>query len=176
MTGLEFAELFAQFCLLSLLSIGGYVTVLPDVHRHLVEQRQWLDEAGFAQAVALGQSAPGPNILVIGVLGWAAAGPLGLVACLGGILLPSSLLVLRVGRWARANREHALQRAFQTGSAPLVLGLSLASAALLATPFLHAVSAWLLLLGVALATIQAPRVPPVAWIALGALAGALGLI
>ncbi len=158
----DFLLLSAQFGLLSLLSIGGYATVLPDAQRYLVGQRGWLDEASFAQAVALGQVAPGPNILIFGVLGWMAAGWPGLIACLGGILLPSTLLVWQAGRWARKNREHAMLIAFQTGSAPLVLGLTLASGGLLAV--------------VALGSALRPRWPPLLWLALGAAAGGLGLL
>lgn len=175
----EFLLLALQFALLSLLSIGGYATVLPDVQRQLVVERGWLSEAGFAQAVALGQSAPGPNIMVIGVLGWMAAGPLGLLACLGGILLPSTLLVWRFSRWAGANREHRLLRAFQIGAAPLVLGLTLASGWLLARPVLDNqrwASGLLLLAATAIGSAWRPKLPPLAWLAGGALLGGLGLV
>lgn len=176
MTWTDLPLLAAQFALLSLLSIGGYATVLPDVHRQLVLERGWLDDAGFAQSVALGQSAPGPNIMVIGVLGWMAAGPLGLLACLGGILLPSTLLVWRVSRWARDNGQNPLLRAFQIGTAPLVLGLTLASGWLLARPLLvsERVAGGMLLLGVVAAgSAIRPKWAPLMWIGLGALAGML---
>jgi chromate transporter len=176
MTPSDWLGLFAQFLLLSLLTIGGYATVLPDAHRVLVTQRGLLDEAGFAQAVALGQVAPGPNILVIGMLGWTAAGWAGLAACLVGILLPSTLLVAAVSRWVRGHREHAALRAFQVGSAPLVLGLTLASGGLLALPFLHSAGAVLLLLAVAVGVALQPRWPPLGWLALGAAAGAAGWV
>lgn len=179
MSGIEFAQLAAQFALLSLLSIGGYATVLPDVHRQLVLERGWLSEAGFAQAVALGQSAPGPNILVIGVLGWVAAGPLGLLACLGGILLPSTLLVWRFSRWAGENREHPALLAFQTAAAPVVLGLTFASGCLLALPAWDGpqpLAGLLLLAAVAIGSALRPRLPPLAWLLLGAGLGGLGLV
>lgn len=176
MTVIDFLGLFAQFLLLSLLSIGGYATVLPDAHRALVDERGWLDEAGFSQSVALGQVVPGPNFLVFGMLGWSAAGWAGVVACLGGILLPSSLLVARVSPWVRTHREHPWLRAFQVGSAPLVLGLVLASAWLLARPTLDGPAAALLLLAVAVGTALRPRWPPLGWLGLGALAGAAGLV
>lgn len=176
MTLSDFLGLFAQFLLLSLLSIGGYATVLPDAHRALVSERAWLDEAGFSQAVALGQVVPGPNFLVFGMLGWSAAGWPGVIACLGGILLPSSLLVARVSPWVRTHREHPLLRAFQVGSAPLVLGLVLASAWLLAKPSLDGVAAALLLLVVAIGAALRPRWPPLGWLALGAVAGAAGMV
>lgn len=179
MSASDFLLLAAQFALLSLLAVGGVATVLPEAHRQLVVERGWLSEAGFAQAVALGQAAPGPNIIVIAVLGWMAAGWLGLIACLGGILLPSTLLVWRVSRWARRNREQPLLRAFQTGAAPLVLGLTLASGWLLARPVLVS-ERWagglLLLAACAIGSACRPRLPPLVWLAGGALLGGLGLV
>lgn len=174
MSGPDLLGLFAQFLLLSLLTIGGYATVLPDAHRVLVMQRGLLDEAGFAQAVALGQVAPGPNILVIGMLGWTAAGWAGLAACLVGILLPSTLLLAAVSRWVRGHRDNVWLRAFHVGSAPLVLGLTLVSGGLLALPFVHRANSLVLLGAVALGVALKPRWPPLGWIALGAAAGVAG--
>ncbi len=171
----ELAAVAGQFALLSLLSIGGVNAILADSQRILVLQRGWLDEAGFAQAVALGQAAPGPNIMVVGVLGWMAAGPAGLLACLGGVLLPSTLLVWRYARWAEANRQHPLLLAFQRGCAPLVLGLSLSGAWVLVQPYTQAGwPAWALVAGVAIGTART-KLPPLAWLALGAAGGAAGL-
>lgn len=168
----EFLSLFLHACLLSLLTIGGYATVLPDLHRQLVVERGWLTDAAFAQGVALGQVVPGPNILVMGVLGWLAAGWQGLTACLLGILLPSTLLVWRASRWVRVNQDHPLLRAFQTGSAPLVLGLTLASGWLLARPMLENPRDGLLLLAVVLGSAWRPKGPPLLWLGLGAAWGA----
>lgn len=176
MSLIEFLGLAAHFALLSLLTVGGYTTVLPEVHRQLVLQRGWLDEAAFSQTVALGQAAPGPNIIVISLLGYAAAGWMGLLACLGGILLPSLLLILRFGRWARAHPEHRGLRSFQQGAAPLVLGLSLASAGLLAQPLLQGLAGLLLFAAVALGSALRPKTLPLLWLAAGAAAGYLGLV
>lgn len=176
MSGADWLALFLQCCALSLLTIGGYATVLPDLHRQLVVERGWLGDAAFAQGVALGQVVPGPNILVVGVLGYLGAGWMGLTACLAGILLPSSLLVWRASRWVREQREHRLLRAFQLGSAPLVLGLTLASGWLLARPVYEGGPDALLLAAVALGSAWRPKWPPLAWLALGALAGACDLL
>lgn len=166
-----FLDLFLQCALLSLLTIGGYATVLPDLQRQLVDQRHWLSELDFAQGVALGQAIPGPNILVVGVLGWMAAGWPGLLAMLVGILLPSSLLMWRAARWVRERRDHPWLRAFQAGSAPLVLGLTLASAWLLARPMLAGWGDALALVLIAAGSAWRPKSPPLLWLALGALAG-----
>jgi chromate transporter len=177
MTGVDFLTLAAQFGLLSLLSIGGVSAILADSQRILVVQHGWLTEAQFAHGVAIGQAAPGPNILVVAVLGWMAAGPLGLLACLGGVLLPSTLLVWRFSAWARRNPKHRGLQAFQAGSAPLVLGLTLSGCVVLAQPYMPHSSAWAWVLLVLVAVGSAKtRLAPVLWLALGAVAGAAGWV
>lgn len=177
MTAAQFIELAGQFALLSLLSIGGVSAILADSQRLLVVEHRWLTEAQFAQGVAIGQAAPGPNILVVAVLGWMAAGPLGLLACLGGILLPSTLLVWRFSAWARRNPAHRGLKAFQAGSAPLVLGLTVSGSVVLAQPYLpHSTAAGWALLAVVAVGSALTRLAPLAWLVLGAAAGAWGWV
>ena len=114
MSGADWLALFLQCCALSLLTIGGYATVLPDLHRQLVVERGWLGDAAFAQGVALGQVVPGPNILVVGVQGYLGAGWMGLTTCLAGILLPSSLLVWRASRPKACDQPGALMKSLTT--------------------------------------------------------------
>lgn len=174
MNATDLLQVAGQFALLSLLSIGGVNAILADSQRILVSQHRWLDDAGFAQAVALGQAAPGPNILLVAVLGWMGAGPWGLLACLGGVLIPSTLLVWRFSRWAGAHQQHAALLAFQRGCAPLVLGLTLAGAWVLAKPYGQSGwPAWALVALVAVGTART-KLPPLAWLALGAAGGVAG--
>ena len=53
----------------------------------------WITDAQFTASIALAQAAPGPNVLFVAVLGWNVAGPLGALATMIGILLPSTVLV-----------------------------------------------------------------------------------
>ena len=66
----ELATLFLHFVSLSLMSIGGAVTTVPEMHRFLVSEQAWLSEGQFSNAIALAQAAPGPNVLFVAVLGW----------------------------------------------------------------------------------------------------------
>src|SRR5260221_14738732 len=50
---------------LSLIAVGGAITVLPEMHRGVVEVHGWMSGAQFADLFALAQAAPGPNILVV---------------------------------------------------------------------------------------------------------------
>ncbi|MCY4747384.1 chromate transporter [Pelomonas sp. UHG3] len=128
-------ELFLHFLTLSLLSIGGAISTVPEMHRFLVDRTGWLTEAGFTSSIALAQAAPGPNVLFVAVLGFNVAGLQGAAAAMAGILLPSTVLTLAATRWMRANRGHLALRAFSAGLMPLTLGLVFATGWLLALPF-----------------------------------------
>lgn len=130
-------SLFLHFMTLSLLSIGGAITTVPEMHRYLVDRQGWLSEELFTSSIALAQAAPGPNILFVAVLGYNVAGLAGAAAAMAGIMLPSSVLTVTATRWARAHRDDLKVRAFSAGMMPLTLGLIVATGWLLALPFLR---------------------------------------
>lgn len=135
----EWLEFLSQFVALSLLSVGGAITVASDLHRRLVIEHAWLTDSQFSASIALAQAAPGPNLLFVALMGWHAglnAGGypqalLGLSLALLGILLPSSVLTMAATRWARRHHQDRAVRAFKQGMAPVVIGLMCATAAVL---------------------------------------------
>ena len=173
----DLAALFAHFLLLSLLAIGGAITTAPDMHRYLVAERGWLDDAQFTSSVALAQAAPGPNLLFVAVLGWNIAGAAGVLATMLGILIPSTTIALAASRWARERRETIGVRAFAAGMAPITLGLLFATGWVLAEPFVgdpqHRAGA-LALIAISVAVMLRTTWSPVWLVGLGAVAGALG--
>ena len=66
----DWLSLLAQFMMLSLLSVSGAITTVPDMHRYLVDQNRWLTDAQFTSSIAIAQAAPGPNVLFVGLMGW----------------------------------------------------------------------------------------------------------
>lgn len=180
MTTLSAADLFGlfgHFMLLSLLSVGGAIATAPDMHRYIVAERHWLDDAQFTTSVALAQAAPGPNVLFVAVLGWNVGGAAGVLATMSGILLPSTVLSLGANRWGTKRRDSRGARAFTSGLTPLTLGLLLATGWLLAEPYVvdptHRLAA-LGLMAVTVAAMVGTRASPMWLIGLGAAAGALG--
>ena len=175
----DLADLFLRFLMLSLLSIGGAMSTAPEMHRYLVADRGWLNDAEFTTAIALAQAAPGPNVLFVPVLGFQAAGVPGAAAALIGILLPSTLLSLGVSRWGSRRRDTPGVRAFTAGLAPLTVGLMFATGWLLSLPFIgepaHRLGA-LVLIAATMVTTFRTRLAPIWMIAVGALAGVLGWI
>lgn len=175
----EFLGLFAQFLLLSLLSIGGAISTAPEMHRYLVLQKGWLSDTQFTGSIALAQAAPGPNILFVAVLGWNAAGWMGALVCMLGIMLPSTTLVLAATRWAREHQQSRPVRAFTAGMAPLTLGLLLATGWLLALPYVAEPShrlATLALIAVTVLMVLKTRIGLVWLVLAGGALGALGVV
>ncbi|MBI5257528.1 MAG: chromate transporter [Burkholderiales bacterium] len=170
----QLLQLLGHFMLLSMLAVGGAITTAPDMQRYLVHQQGWLSDAQFTASVAIAQSAPGPNILFVALVGLNVAGLAGLLATMVGILLPSSLLAWGVGRLRRQRRDAIALRAFTAGLTPLTLGLLVSTGwVLLAPTRAHWGSAVLVLLTVVV--MLRTKLSPLWLIALGAVAGMLGL-
>jgi chromate transporter len=171
----DLLELFARFLLMSLLAIGGGITVVPEMHRLMVGQHGWLTDAQFAASISLAQASPGPNILLVTVMGWNAGGWAGAAAATLGILLPSTTVALLADRGAQRWRDHRLVRAFREGTLPITLGLLLAAGWVLAAPTAQRPAGWILTAATAL-LVWRTRIHPLWLIGAGALAGGLGLL
>lgn len=137
----DWLALAGHFLSLSLMAVGGAISTAPDMHRYLVNERQWLSDGQFSASIAIAQAAPGPNILFVGLLGWnVGLNAAGLPGAWGGlalamttILIPSTLLTCLAARWGHRNRELRGVRAFKQGMTPIVLALLVATGWILAT-------------------------------------------
>jgi chromate transporter len=137
----DWAGLFNQYLLLSLMSVGGAISTTAEMHRYLVEQHHWLTPAQFNNSIAIAQAAPGPNVLFVALMGWnvginagswaAAVG--GVLVTMTGIMLPSTTLTYLAAQWMQRNRERRAVRAFKQGMAPVVIGLLISTGIILAT-------------------------------------------
>ena len=170
----DLLQLWLHFMLLSMLAVGGAITTLPDMQRYLVSEQGWMDAAQFTSSVAIAQAAPGPNILFVALIGWQVAGAAGLVAAMVGIMGPSSVVALWVGRYRQRRADSRAMRAFTAGLTPLTLGLLLASGWVLTAPTRDR---WVAVALVVVTVIVSAtgRIRPMWLIALGALVGALAL-
>ncbi len=190
----DWLSLFQHFASLSLLAVGGAITAAPDMHRYLVDETHWLSESQFTSSIALAQSAPGPNILFVALMGfnvgmnagaslgggWISAGLaiLGVLVCMMGIMLPSSILCYTATRWAHQHREKLGIRAFKSGMAPIVIALLLSTAWLLTLAHNQPAQDWPLyvLTAVTALVVWRTQVHMLWLIGLGALLGGLGWV
>jgi len=187
-------DLLGCFVTLSLLSVGGAITTVPEMHRYLVAQNPWLTDSQFSASIALAQAAPGPNVLFVAVLGWnvgmasgggPANGPLpwalasaAMAVSMVGIIIPSTTLTFFAARWGQRNRERAEVRAFKQSMAPVVIALLVATGWLLTASHGNLQQApllWMLTIASAL-LVWKTRIHLLWLIGAGALMGALGLV
>ena len=168
-------EVAWQFLTLSLLSIGGANAILPEIHLRAVEIEHWMTDADFSEMFALSQAAPGPNFLIVSLVGWKAAGVTGALVATLAMCAPSSLLTYHVAKVWERFREAPLRIAIQTALAPVTVGLIAASGYVLTRTIDHdwqayAVTATTLIL--ALTT----RLHPLWMLAAAAVLGALQIV
>ena len=181
----DWIDLFAHYLMLSLMSLGGAISTSSEMHRYLVEQQGWLTQAQFNEAIALAQAAPGPNVLFVALMGWhvglnagsTAAAFLGVVVTMVGIMLPSTIFTYQVAQWGHRNRELRAVRAFKQGMGPLVIGMLLSTAWLLAASGGGGANLplWLLAAG-SCVVIWRTRIHLLWMLAAGAALGAFGVV
>jgi chromate transporter len=125
------ASLARVFMQLSLLAFGGTNSVLPEMQRQVVQVHPWLTAQQFAALFALAQAAPGPNMLVVTLIGWRVAALPGALVTTLGVAGPSSVLTFfAYNVWYRF-RDATWRRLVQAGLMPVTAGLVMSSAALL---------------------------------------------
>jgi chromate transporter len=165
------ALIFSQ---LSLLAFGGGNTILPEMQRQVVEVHHWMSAQDFSALFALAQAAPGPNMMVVPLVGWHVAGWPGVLVSSLAKFGPSSVLTgVVLGLWKRF-KDRPWRRVVQAGLVPMTVGLVVASAMLITEATDHS---WGLLAITALvaAAMAMTKVHPLWLLAGGALAGLVGV-
>ena len=169
------SQLATHFLLLSLLAIGGINTILPDVHRYVVDVHHWLTDTEFANFFAIAQAAPGPNFMIITLIGWKVGGLGGAAIATAAICAaPCALTFVVSGLW-RHFRGAPWQRAIQMGLAPLTVGLVLATAYVLTRASDHGLVGYAITAATALVVLKT-RLHPLWLFGIAAGLGALGVV
>jgi chromate transporter len=120
-----------QFAMLSLLAFGGANAVVPEVHRQAVELRGWMNEREFADMFAISQAAPGPNVMLVTLIGYHVAGVAGALVTTFAMCGPTAVLAHFLGRTWDRFKDAQWRIAVQAGLVPISVGLVGASAIVL---------------------------------------------
>jgi len=125
-------QVLGVFSLLSILAVGGGAAVIPEMKRLTIGAAPWLTSNLFGEVYSLGQLAPGPNMLMVSVIGYHVAGLAGAFCALLGFFVPSGLITFHVGRaWDRF-AQNPWRAAIARGLGPVTVGLILAGSVSLA--------------------------------------------
>ena len=128
------ADLAFSFGVLSLIAFGGMPSVMPEMQRLVVDVKGWTTPAQFIQLFAIAQAAPGPNVLIVSLIGWRAAGLAGALVALLAVCAPAAVLSWWVADLWERFKDSPWRRAIQKAIAPLVVGLTLSGGYVIVTP------------------------------------------
>ena len=123
--------LAVQFAIMSLLALGGANAVVPEIHRQAVELRGWMTERQFADMFAISQAAPGPNVMLVTLIGYHVAGFAGALVTTLAMCGPTAVLAHFLGRTWDRFKDAPWRIAVQAGLVPISVGLVGASAIVL---------------------------------------------
>jgi chromate transporter len=120
------------FGLMSLFAVGGANAAIPEMHRIAVEVHHWLTDKEFADVFAISQLSPGPNVLIVTLIGYSVAGVAGALAATLAMCGPTALLAYYVSRLLTRSRHSRWPAIIQAALVPLSIGLMAASGFILA--------------------------------------------
>ena len=162
------------FGLMSLFAVGGGNAAIPEMHRVAVEVQHWMTEKQFADAFAISQMSPGPNVLIVTLIGYSVGGVLGGLTATLAMCVPTAVLAYYVSRLLARSSHSRWPAIIQAALVPLSIGLMGASALILA---LSADRTWVGgLLTAATAGLALARFNPLWMLLAGACLGFAGLI
>jgi chromate transporter len=175
MPRLDLGAMFLHFLALWFVAVGGPSTILPEIHRYLVEVHALLTNTEFVQLYTLAQAAPGPNVMYVTLIGWHLAGWAGVAATTIPLLVPASTVTLVVGHFNERYPNARIGRAVRRGLTPITIGLMFASATILMRAVNHDWRGYLLTL-LTVCVVLRKSWNPLWLLGAGAVAGILGLV
>ena len=120
-------QLAKSFAVISLIAIGGVNAVVPAMRQEIVDRLAWMDDATFMQLYAITQITPGPNILIVSLIGWQMAALPGLIVATLAMLLPACTLAYLLGKLAVRLAGSRGFKLVQDALVPLAVGLIIAA-------------------------------------------------
>jgi chromate transporter len=137
MSNATLSTLAANFGLMSLFAVGGGNSAIPEMHRLAVEAEGWLTDRQFTDMFALAQITPGPNMIIVTLIGYHVAGILGGLVTTVAMCGPSCVLAFFVGGIWERFKNAPWRVAIQAGLLPISIGLLGASGFVVASVTAH---------------------------------------
>ena len=120
------------FGLMSLFAVGGANAAIPEMHRVAVDVRHWMTDTQFADVFAISQMSPGPNVLIVTLIGYSVAGVAGALVATLAMCGPTAVLAYYVSRLLTRSSHSRWPAIIQAALVPLSIGLMGASGLVLA--------------------------------------------
>jgi chromate transporter len=124
--------LISTFGVMSLFAVGGANAAIPEMHRIAVDVQHWMSDKQFADVFAISQMSPGPNVLIVTLIGYSVAGVAGALAATLAMCVPTAVLAYYVSRLLARSSHSRWPAIIQAALVPLSIGLMGASGLILA--------------------------------------------
>jgi chromate transporter len=102
------------------------------MHRVAVDVQHWLSDKQFADVFAISQMSPGPNVLIVTLIGYSVAGVAGALVATISMCVPTAILAYGVSRLLTRSSQSRWPAIIQAALVPLSIGLMGASGLILA--------------------------------------------
>ena len=168
-------SLAATFGLMSLFAVGGASAAIPEMHRIAVDVQHWMTDKQFADLYAIAQLSPGPNVLIVTLIGYTVAGFAGALVATLAMCVPTAALAYCVSRFLKRSSHSRWPGIIQTALVPLSIGLMAASGLVLT---LTSDRTWTagLVTAIAAALALATRINPLWLLLAGGILGFAGVV
>jgi chromate transporter len=171
----QIPALIRVFAYLSILTVGGGMAAFPEMKILTVEVHKWLTFPQLIHIYSVGQMYPGPNMMMIVVIGQWAGGFLGALAVLIAFFGPTALLAFIFARGWRKLDKWPWRTSIQQGLAPVSIGLLLAGCFTMAKGAISGVETAAIAVGVLLILLQY-KVNPALLVLSGGVLGVLSFM
>jgi len=116
--------LFWGFFKVGTLGYGGGPGSISLIQSIAVDGYHWMDNAQFAEVLAVGNALPGPIATKLAAsIGWQIGGPVGALAALVGVVVPSLVLMLGLFQLLTTYRKNPYVHGLIQGVKPIVVVL-----------------------------------------------------
>jgi chromate transporter len=163
------------FGLMSLFAVGGANSAVPEMHRVAVDVQHWMTDKQFADIFAISQLSPGPNVLIVTLIGYSVAGVAGAAVATLAMCGPTAMLAYGVSRILGRSSHARWPGIVQAALVPLSIGLMAASGLVLVQTSDRTWAAALVTAGAAVLA-SATRINPVWLLLAGGCLGFAGVI
>jgi chromate transporter len=163
------------FAMMSLFAVGGANSAIPEMHRVAVDVNHWLTDKQFTDVYAIAQLSPGPNVLIVTLIGYSVAGIVGALVATLAMCVPTAVLALIVSRFLTRSSQSRWPSIIQAALVPLSIGLMGASGFILARSSDQTVVAALVTVGAAVLA-SVTKLNPLWMLVVGGCLGFAGLI